>query len=81
MVGGGDNYFMCAGFSSVRMEKTQRDFCSELLAKRVGSEIQKKIQFYHGTLREITDHLRTANDVIKSIAVDLYWLDTGVSRL
>jgi len=75
MVRGGDNYFMCADFSPERVEKTRLDFFANLLAQQVGVPIQRKIGLFHEALQGITDQLRTASNVIGSVAARLYWLD------
>jgi hypothetical protein len=76
MVHGGDNYFMCADFSPVRIQKTQRDFFAKLQTQQVGAGIQQKIHLFYEALQGITDQLRTASHVIASVAARLYWLET-----
>lgn len=80
IINGGDNYYMCADFSMERMQKTQHDFFSELIAQQVGADIRQKIQLFYDILKGITDQLRTAAYAINSVAARLYWLDTDRFR-
>lgn len=73
VVRGGDNYYMCADFSPVRMKNTQDQFLADII-KKISKQTAEKVKSIYDSLDNTPEDLSSASYTISSIASRLYWL-------
>ena len=76
IINDGDNYYLCADFSSHRIQKTENDFFEAAEKSIISKQTLNKIHTFHEILKSSSDEASTASYVISSVATRLYWLST-----
>ncbi len=76
IVDGGDNYFMCADFSSSRLNKTHTVFFKTLTESAINEVIINAISTMLISMDDITPAKSLATSTFLSVISRLYWLDS-----